>query len=47
MTFAWGVFFAPFLAVLLIWLLARPLSRWIWRALPNGRLRRFLFKRLT
>jgi hypothetical protein len=39
----WEGLLRPFVALLLVALIARPVSRLIFRLLPDGKLRRFLF----
>ena len=45
-TTVWALLLAPFIGGLIWWLLLMPgrlVSRWLWRVLPEGRLRRVLF----
>ena len=46
----WGVLAAPIIAPALWWLLTRPglaLHNWLYRRLPEGRLRRLLLRKVS
>jgi hypothetical protein len=44
---AWQAFLTPFAAVVLLAVVVRPLADLIRRLMPDGKLRRFLFKRIS
>jgi hypothetical protein len=41
-----GIIFAPFAAAALLWF-TRPFIKWVWRVLPDGRVKRLLFWRYS
>ncbi len=43
MTWALAIFLRPFIAVLFLWLILRPLRRAAWKRIPNGIVKRILF----
>lgn len=46
----WGLLLAPLLAPILWWLYTRPgkwAHDWLWRKLPEGRLRRLLLRKVS